>query len=694
MGMDAILKLGSLGLIACLLASCSDNTQRPSAGDAGTINVADVIAEPDTAQSPTVSSLRFVAAPYQLRVGQRLEVSVDAIYSDGTTHTNPVDTRWSLADDTIATFDTNTLRLEGSSPGQTELRASLGDVTSTTTVVVNALPTLDITPDEVLLAPSGQTELTVEARDGDGAVVEDPAIEWRSSDRFFIVDDGAVRASGLGEATITASWRGVEDSVVVRSEMIDRIDIIPHGRTIYEGDRLQLEVHHFNASGDELVADEQAIWTSDDPDVASIDSSGLLTAESGGRTTIRVQSAGKQTSTHFLVDVRFKDLKCHEEFCCALSTHGHVYCFGNNAHGQLASNSFSSTNWLRRIKGDDRLETFDISYTHGCGLNKSGQAFCWGADWSGALGYDTTHTHTYQQVWTTGVSFEVAPVDTSLRFKQIKPQFHATFGLTDAGALYVWGHWPAADPYVSPIPQPNYERPSLLDEGPWDAIAQTRDNVLCLKKGSDYWCMGYNLYDEQGQGPDADLMIDTLVRWPAQNPLTTLRGGYHGLCGLDADHQVWCSGWNVRSLMGKPYDPYGSRSREALSTYIPQRTPWPNKFDELRAGEGEFFCGLRNGDVWCWGSNASCQLGYDPGSDYHDLNQGENHSSTPVEMSFLPDNWVDISLGSWAGCLLNDQGQIWCWGLNDMAPYTLEQGQSHHLECDPSLRRVYPYSPQ
>lgn len=65
-------------------------------------------------------------------------------------------------------------------------------------------------------------------------------------------------------------------------------------------------------------------------------------------------------------------------------------------------------------------------------------------------------------------------------------------------------------------------------------------------------------------------------------------------------------------------------------------------------------CVIFEGDVYCWGDNEHGQLG----------NGGGPDSSTPVPVTGLPSDIVEVSATGYFSCALASSGQVWCWGIN------------------------------
>lgn len=120
------------------------------------------------------------------------------------------------------------------------------------------------------------------------AEASDASVSWKSSDKNVIDIDqnGILGAVGSGVATITATAKdgsGVSDSVqiCVINPMIS-LTLSTYAAEIYVGNTLQLEVTVFpaNADGSELS------WRSGNENVATVDSTGLVTAVGVGVASI------------------------------------------------------------------------------------------------------------------------------------------------------------------------------------------------------------------------------------------------------------------------------------------------------------------------------------------------------------------------------------------------------------------------
>ena len=87
-----------------------------------------------------------------------------------------------------------------------------------------------------------------------------------------------------------------------------------------------------------------------------------------------------------------------------------------------------------------------------------------------------------------------------------------------------------------------------------------------------------------------------------------------------------------------------------------------NRVAQLAAGGGFACVLLHGGEVWCWGSNASGQLGV-PVASTPDC--GGQCRGAPAKVPGLT-TAVEISAGTGSVCARLADGSVSCWGLNDV----------------------------
>ncbi len=149
--------------------------------------------------------------------GSTAVMSAEALDSAG----KPVDAKpvWTTSDPKVVTVDENG-KLTSVAEGKAAVTASLGDIGASAElrILFREIAAFEVSPQTVPLKVGDTQHLTVVARDASGAVVEDVAVVWSSSDpKTAVCANGMVKAISQGTATVRALCgpRSAEVSVLV-----------------------------------------------------------------------------------------------------------------------------------------------------------------------------------------------------------------------------------------------------------------------------------------------------------------------------------------------------------------------------------------------------------------------------------------------------------------------------------------------
>jgi alpha-tubulin suppressor-like RCC1 family protein len=158
------------------------------------------------------------------------------------------------------------------------------------------------------------------------------------------------------------------------------------------------------------------------------------------------------------------------------------------------------------------------------------------------------------------------------------------------------------------------------------------------------WCWGNNYDGRLGNNSTTISPSPVAVTGLGSGVQTIAAGGTH-TCAL-VNGGVWCWGANGSGQLG-------SNSLASKSTVPVQVAGLASGVQAITANQVQT-CALANGGVWCWGDNASGELG----------NNSTNNSRVPVPVSGLTEGVQSVSAGAAHTCALVN-GDIRCWGANN-----------------------------
>ena len=124
----------------------------------------------------------------------------------------------------------------------------------------------------------------------------------------------------------------------------------------------------------------------------------------------------------------------------------------------------------------------------------------------------------------------------------------------------------------------------------------------------------------------------------------------HG-CGRAQDGRLWCWGSNASGQLG-----VGHTDDEPTSQMQPRLVETESEWLAVSTG-GNHTCGIQvDGTLWCWGSNGLGQLGIGEPTDVPKV--------SPTRVGTATD-WVRVATGHAFTCGMRADGTLWCWGGNE-----------------------------
>jgi len=289
------------------------------------------------------------------------------------------------------------------------------------------------------------------------------------------------------------------------------------------------------------------------------------------------------------------DVSSGSTHTCAVLDDETVWCWGANSAFQLGNGSMLSSNLPVQVNeigpsGDPVVE-IEAGGTHTCALTTSGAIYCWGDNSLGQLG-DGSTTSSNIPVEVAGIaSFDSPAAELSVGSK------HACIRTTEMGRVWCWGN--------------NGTQQLGLNDS---ATHFSTPQLVSLADGTRF------------------------------AGVTSVSAGGSHTCATEAGGNVFCWGNNLHGQIGnETTDRQGSPEWAGGDD-----PPW---FDQVEAGFMHTCAHTRTGEIYCWGSNDSGQVGNDDPSD-------------ALKPTLIGTDYAEVAAGTSHSCARTTANVLFCWGLN------------------------------
>ena len=248
-----------------------------------------------------VASVTVSPSTNPLFIGQNVQLTTTVKDQNGTTVTNRVVT-WTSSDDAVATVNA-TGRVTAVGPGAATITATSEGKsgTASVTVAVDPVATVTVSP-PAQSVPAGQTvTLTATLKSQNGTTLTGRTVTWSSSDQAIatVSSSGVVTAIAVGQATITATSEGKTGTatVTVTPVPVGSVTVTPGTASVAVTQTTPLTATVKDQSG-VVLTDRVVQWSTNNPAVATVSQTGVVTGVIPGTATITAATGGKSgTST-------------------------------------------------------------------------------------------------------------------------------------------------------------------------------------------------------------------------------------------------------------------------------------------------------------------------------------------------------------------------------------------------------------
>ena len=363
---------------------------------------------------------------------------------------------------------------------------------------------------------------------------------------------------------------------------------------------------------------------------------------------------------------------------CRLFDNGTLSCWGDNTHGQVGA-MFDAPEVLEPVLvGGQTWRALAAGSGHTCAIDEARDVWCWGDNSLGQLGIGSLPQATPTKVladvdaieasnfgtcalrrdktlscWGRNNSFQLGdassrepkrmptPVHPGRRWRAVAMSSRSTCALDEDRALYCWGENDLG--VVTPgVAGTATAEPQAIEPGmTWRTIVAGDEHVCGLREDGVLVCWGHAASGQLGIETAPVGRVE--VQPPDQvTAWLDVFAGAQRTCATRADNTLWCWGRNATGELGA-----GDTSKLVRPTQIESATPW----FEIALGE-RHACALDATEaLWCTGNRAFGQL-------------GDGSGGSVVTPGVVPGRWRDVSVGSTHVCARRDNGEVHCWGDN------------------------------
>jgi uncharacterized protein YjdB len=161
-----------------------------------------------------------------------------------------------------------------------------------------------VSPATSTLALNAQLPLQAEVKDGSGTVVSGAEVTWTVQDPKIVSVSaaGVVTALAVGSSQVAANALGKSGiaTITVTKTPVASVVVLPNRIDATVGSKTQLTATPFDGAGNALT-DRAIIWSSSNQAVATVSTTGLVTAIAPGTSTITAGSEGKTSTSTITV---------------------------------------------------------------------------------------------------------------------------------------------------------------------------------------------------------------------------------------------------------------------------------------------------------------------------------------------------------------------------------------------------------
>ncbi len=262
---------------------------------------------PLTVAAKTVATVAVNPNPASATVGQTAQLSATAADAQGAAMTGKTFT-WSSSAPTVATVTASGL-VTAVAAGTATITATTDGIAGQSSFTATAVTaaSVSVSPTSSSLQVSGTTQLTATVYDAAGNVLPSRVPTWSSANPTVatVSSTGRVTAVSQGNTTITATVDGTSANAAIAvaappQAPVATVSVSLAAQTLNVGQSTQASAVLRDAAG-VVLSNRSITWSSAAPQLATVSSSGVVTAIAPGSATIIATSEGQSGSATLVV---------------------------------------------------------------------------------------------------------------------------------------------------------------------------------------------------------------------------------------------------------------------------------------------------------------------------------------------------------------------------------------------------------
>lgn len=298
-----------------------------------------------------------------------------------------------------------------------------------------------------------------------------------------------------------------------------------------------------------------------------------------------------------LSSIRFLAISAGAQHTCAIAQDRSVYCWGDNAKGQLGASS--PAQGVVHVASSIGFASISAGSLHTCGVRTDGALLCWGGNERGQLG---TGDHI---AWSSPVR-----VQGGLSYASVSAGDGRTCARTTTSAVYCWGAiWMYRQNGLEftrdqTTPERVFGAPQLiaLSVGSFTTCGPDPSGVLFCWEANPYGQMGTGTTN----GSTAPVPVASTERF------ASVSAGILQTCAIAVSGAGYCWGNDSFGQLGVPQTDLTERCADQNLSCA--TTPKPvfgrQQFVSISTSFGNHTCGVSTkGNLYCWGLGWLGQLG-------------------------------------------------------------------------------------